>query len=79
MRKKLIIIISLLSLFGCGTRTPSGIYSLKSWPSLPKYSTSFYTNMTVEDRELMDQREWKLNEFRLDAKKLETMHNKEFN
>ena len=79
MNYKVLLYCSLIFLFGCsGSRTPSGSYHLKPWPSLPKYSNSFYTSMSIEDREMMDQREWKLNEFKSDAQKLETMHNKDF-
>ena len=75
--KKLILITGILGLLGCspGNYYKSSPYHLKAFPELPKYSTEFYQVIPREDQELMSQREWRIQEWKLDAQKLEKLHN----
>jgi hypothetical protein len=48
-------------------------YHLGAFPDAPKYSNQFYQTISVEDKELMSQREWRLHEWKRDAQRLEKL------
>ena len=51
-------------------------YHLGEFPAVPKYSKEFYQVVPKTDKELMVEREYKLYQFKEDAKRLETLYNK---
>jgi hypothetical protein len=51
-------------------------YHLGEFPAIPKYSKEFYQTVPAKDKELMVEREFKLYQWKDDAKRLESLYNK---
>ena len=70
-----------LSCGGSSNLNPVGpitkpVYHLSEFPAVPKYSKEFYHLVPVGDKELMVEREYKLYQWKEDAKRLEALYNK---